>query len=453
MAKAVDSLTLTVSEEKPGVLDHITGIRTLAIVWVVVAHYAKACAPEEDSCDPTTLMNHAHVGICAASISSGFSMYWNHGRFSFAPALASADSVLGKAFACVVAWLWWIVSKLHRVMICSASGMYFALFVTKWIEGAGATYWFFGLTFGFYFHQWANWGQTDGGFPYPNGSMWYIAAIFWSWVLFPLVVPFVRALTRPPCGPRGWPIALLLPVMAFVSYIPVLGLISELDLTYHNGMWIHNGSLSGSWGNVIQDSPESQMPDFFCGVGVAALAKIYKPVFDKWIGAQEPMRKFGVKLLLGLVSDGLIAIVFHIIITPDGTYGDDVDYWFKRVSCYHTATLPLSLFLLLCTLSDGAGITGQILRWKPLVDLGRYGLYIYVFQSPSASLYNDIFDPDSTGRAQLNGDAFLFFFVSLTAFSAVYAEYIEETFCQVVYWAGALIEEKGIPKLRALLKG
>jgi hypothetical protein len=246
-----------------------------------------------------------------------------------------------------------------------------------------------------------------------------------------MLTPLVRLLGRPPVGPKGWPLMLLLPVMAFISYMPVIECLVEIGAD-------HNGTLGGSWYNYIENAPQAEMPDFYCGVIAAAIAKLYYKPVTKWFDATTAehsfMRRYLAPLGCALAADGMVAITFWRILHYVPEDSNEADYDWLYVINYHSATLPISLFFLITSVTGGCGLTCRLLKTPALVSIGRYALYAYVFQIPASRLfYGALMGGPTDEEFKLDGDMFMWFIVMELGVVAAYAECIEEPLANAIH--------------------
>jgi hypothetical protein len=430
-----DSLNLASSDSsKKSTLDHLTGVRAIGNFWIFIAHFATVEKGSSNKLHMKLLAN-GHIALCIFAIASGFSMQWTHGSFSYMPAWLSKESNCGKFLACCNATLWWWLIRLSRVVLAGCAGMAVAWFVDIYYWYASGTDassipGFFISVVGFWFHMWTMQRAYDGGWIYPNAVLWFIAAIFWSWVFFPIFTPLIRVLGKPPVGPKGWPLMLLIPIFAVISYIPVWECLHEIG-------WTHNGTLGGSWYNYIENAPQAEMPDFYLGCIAAAVAKMYKPQVTKYLESTTSehslWRRFVAPLACHLACDAMAAIVIwrSLHYVPNDSEESDYDYLY--VENYHAASLPIALYFLFSTVTGGYGIMTVMLKSAPLVAIGRYALYIYVFQIPISRLFYGAFNGGPTeDDIKLEGDQFFLFVIIEGAFAAAYAECLEEPFANGV---------------------
>ena len=105
-------------------------------------------------------------------------------------------------------------------------------------------------------------------------------------------------------------------------------------------------------------------------------------------------------------------------------------------SLYHTATLPIALYLYSSVVSGGKGLSTAFCRWPALVSLGRYALYAYLFQMPYAEFYAwaasggshfELQQPNVPPWRAFHTDSFTLYVVSLWLLCGLYAEFIEST--------------------------
>jgi hypothetical protein len=297
--------------------------------------------------------------------------------------------------------------------------------------------------------------KDDPVWIFPNQPLWYVGALFWSWIFFPFFTPLFRWLSKPFCGYRGWPLFLVILAMAFAAYLPVLSLIgttyTEYETTYHRNSTTHKkyattttikhaGTIcvSGNceYSNILMLAPWAQMPAFLCGVAAGALTKIMKPALTKALASltadASPVKRYGTTIAMTAVVDFMMACL--VWLNFRATADDDAEnYDYLQVVVYHSATLPVTLYFLLSTASGGYGLSTYLFRCEQLVSLGRYSLYVYVFQEPFVEYYYWYFTRDDSGDHHLEGNLFFTYVICLWIVSAIYGEYIETPALEVVY--------------------
>jgi len=254
----------------------------------------------------------------------------------------------------------------------------------------------------------------------PNVPAWYIASLVPCWLLFPVTLPFFRSCLK---FPKAWPLLPMLLLLSAASYAPVQALIKKdpLPMNMPNFMFYF---------------PPSQFADFFAGAGAAALAKSHQPVFKRWLTAPtKPQTGLAAiagmwrGILLSCLVDACMVAVAAIFLQPV-----DAADRAKEAALYHSGTLPMCFFLYFSVVSSGSGLTTLFLRSTPLVSLGQYALYVYLFQMPYVEFFAwaatggdkaELQMPNSPPWRSLTSDSFVFYLTTLWILSALYAEFVE----------------------------
>jgi hypothetical protein len=430
-----DSLALS-SSPKTGPtdpLEHLTGLRTIGCFWILMVHFASTTDTDVTGLFDK-LIDRGHIAICMFIVASGFGLQWSHGTFSWAPALAASDTCCGKFCECAKYVGVWYVTRFHRIIIVASVAMTFGYVVeTDMFNETGLPG--LGWSLLFYFKMWDVQRKEDI-WTFVNEPLWYIGALSWSWFLFPFAAPLFRYLKGTPwpfsiIKIPAWPVMALVPLLALLAYMPVLILLGETSTV--DGVRFSGGI--GYYRNILEYTPQAWMPDFFCGVASATVAKVLKPSLSKYLERPASagfVQKYLAPFSMSMAVDGMACLVIFFTLRVVGEDGADNQSGLA-VIVYHSATFPISMWYLLSVASGGYGLSTMLFRSAPLVSLGRYALYVYVFQEPFVYIMNTIFTGATTTSAHLDGDLFLWYVMCLWFFSAIYAEYIETPFVDLCY--------------------
>ena len=379
------------------------------------------------------LLEHAHVAASFFVIMSGFGMHWGQSTFSpFAqPKGSEAEGALAGAKRVGGNLLGWYAGRLGRIIATTWVTMLLTLIVEaalyKMTYPAGSV--FSCLAFVEFWQI----GRSDyDAFPAwmrcPNTPAWYIAALVPCWLLFPLFLPILRACNR---LPSGWPLWMLLLLLCGISHLPVQALIKE-------------DPPPKQMPNYMMYFPPAQFSDFFAGAVAAALAKAHQPWFQRWLAAPAtPAASWRARLqqlwptfFITLLVDSCVLAMGFVIFQRVAVGDRAVNATVRRAdaSLYHSATLPIALFLYSSVVSGGKGFSTAFCRWPALVSLGRYALYAYLFQMPYAEFYAwavsggshlELQQPNVPPWRAFHTDSFTLYILSLWLLCGLYAEFIE----------------------------
>jgi len=347
-------------------------------------------------------------------------MMWGQGNFNPFNGVV-AKSTAGEAQQVLLNVLAWYRARISRIVLTTWLSMAIALSLDHYIRHIDYQSNMFSCFFFIEFRtiSQSNYDDFPAWMRCPNVPAWYIASLVPCWLLFPVTLPFFRSCLK---FPKAWPLLPMLLLLAVASYAPVSALTSKDPAPMNMA-------------NYMFYFPPAQFADFFAGAAAAALAKSHQPAFKRWLAPptkpQTGLAALGAswpKMLLSCLVVASMVAVAVIFLQPV-----DADRK-KEAALYHTGTLPMCFFLYSSVVSAGSGLTTMFLRSTPLVSLGQYALYVYLFQMP----YVEFFTWASTGGGKaelqqanappwraLTSDAFVFYLGTLWILSALYAEFVE----------------------------
>ncbi|CAE8670298.1 unnamed protein product [Polarella glacialis] len=372
-------------------LDHLTGARCLASVWIVCGHFVPRL-------EPTVFSAARHRGNTAVNffiVMSGFITHWVYATRVLQGGQIRRFYVRRIGRVVITTWIAMLLGV--AVLLVQLRGqcpdlghlLRCFLFVETW-------------------HDPVDWC--------PNGQTWTVAALLPSWLLYPLTCRAVAAAER--CG-GATALAALAALLWLVSFGPLW------VLFVRQGSWITNKQ--GVWGYVW---PPSQLADFALGVTTAALARRHaaaaSSASEEDSDEQEPgMRRVWAR---GLLADGCILIVgLTCLCAP--WYGGR-EGWEPLFN--HGFGLLFAAFLYGSAAGGGSGLVARLFRHDVLVCLGAYSFEVYLFQYPVHEIFvavgdvSGAFDMRNAKREYNNNSCgFVVFFFSLWLAAGLYAEFVE----------------------------
>ena len=272
------------------------------------------------------------------------------------------------------------------------------------------------------------------------------------WFLFPFVAPLVR---RGAACWSAWPVVLGVPLLAFVSYLPVLVYVK----TQAVGAPLDNYD---AW-NKLYFFPPAHIADFYAGVCVSVLAKLHRPRFKRLMEsvASDVATSWAIWILAGLFGDLCLVQIALVTLRPRG-------HDHAELMLLHSETFPIVLFLYITVANGGVGIFTSLFRTPPFTALGKYALYAYLFQEPVGTVMAWLDQSEGFLRfahkehgalkfpqppfGWFQADHYTLYLVTLWIVAGVYAEWIEAPFFDGLascwgalssWWAGKRKESGG----------
>eukprot|EP00440_Ansanella_granifera_P016511 gb/GFBE01017939.1/.p1 GENE.gb/GFBE01017939.1/~~gb/GFBE01017939.1/.p1 ORF type:complete len:410 (+),score=38.16 gb/GFBE01017939.1/:1-1230(+) len=333
-------------------LQHLTGARCLAALWIVCAHYLPKL-PEGSGPSFNGAVFRVNVAVCFFVIVSGFVTHYAYGARDLAGFWGLAQ-FYARRLGRVVFTFW--VAMAFSVYILTRTG-------THWEA------WYL-VRCALFIEQWVSWC--------PNGPSWFVFALLPSWILYPLTRRVVvNAEER--YGGAGL-VSLLLGLWA-ISFGPAICL-----LAVDGGISMQQHSDMTFW-------PPAQMADFAIGMTAAALVR--RRMKDS--GSFE-MRN-------GLLADGsllLIVLVVFLVPRPSTTFALHLNAWEPLLD--HGLALPIAAFLVgSCSRGQPEGLGAKLLAHRALASLGEMSFEVYIFQRPMHDAFGLFFDTCSWCTSSSSG--------------------------------------------------
>mmetsp|Transcript_80916 Transcript_80916/g.158105 ORF Transcript_80916/g.158105 Transcript_80916/m.158105 type:complete len:491 (+) Transcript_80916:26-1498(+) len=429
-------------------IDHLTGCRFLASLWIVCNHFVPR--------GPTSLLeaslSRSNVAVSFFITMSGFITHW-----------AYSDRVLDGDRASVARRNQYYVRRLGRVLTTTWVAMILGLVVMMiWEPGSVGNPSHVVRCFCFietWFHP-QDWC--------PNGQTWTIAALLPSWLLYPWSKKIVAGVESR-FGGSGLVLSmLLLWVLEFGSIMGVFlaqGFYLTADQHYQTYTW-----------------PASQLVDFLIGCFAAALAKQHLKAFQQRLGDQAAGTRVPENAALavelsdnapvgqrdapsprhvllaysscGVAADhGFISVVALCFLVPSGAYRQGYEplynhglvpafvlfLWGGAVQATtdnHTATGPFQPQRRRCYSS----IAVRCLRHPILLALGACSFEVFLFQWPVHFVVTSLLGDSGSASSEV----FVLFLLVLWSFSAWYIAVVE---APLVKWLRKSSEHWGAPEV------
>mmetsp|Transcript_87011 Transcript_87011/g.243974 ORF Transcript_87011/g.243974 Transcript_87011/m.243974 type:complete len:436 (+) Transcript_87011:90-1397(+) len=320
-------------------LDHLTGVKTLLAIWIVMHHMSS----REPESAVSIFTMRVDVAVEAFVMLSGFMTHYAYGEKDatsspgtllcfYVRRLARVGLTTQFAMLCSLFW-WWFGAKDYltlKVLGCLT-------FVKPWLDPEPNC---------------------------PNAPTWFIAATIPSWLLYPLVTRPILDAKKAKESPQ-----------TLLTYCGVLWLVSlapQLVLIVLQGDWLTWAQVKYTW-----FWPPAQLADFAFGACVAALIKSSPP--------PKSAGKLADALIMVLF---LICFFFPVAETPEGWEGPVFrpGHYMAWDGLSARIASPLIAAWIYCSACNNSYI-GQFFSNTVLVALGAYNLEIYLFQTPVHDLF------------------------------------------------------------------
>ncbi|CAK9076661.1 unnamed protein product [Durusdinium trenchii] len=370
-------------------LDHLTGARFLASLWIVCGHFA----PRLEETAFTVARHRGNAAVNFFIIMSGFVTHW-----AYAQRLSSCNRdelvrFLVRRMGRVVLTTWFAMLLGLGVLLVQLRGhtpdlghvLRCFLFVETWRDPL----------------DWC-----------PNGQTWTVAALLPSWLLYPVTLQVILALRDTGRG-----------ALALGAMILVLFSVGPLIWAYcQQGFWLSNEQ--GIWSYIW---PPSQVPDFALGAVAAEMART---------GSGS-----------GLLADAcMLLVALCCFLIPSSGAREGWEPFFGH------ALSPLFAGFLICSsaktstgsMGGEAGSVARLLKHEALVALGEFSFEVYLFQYPIHELFvaaGDISGAfsmrNSSGAYNNNSCGFVVFVFWLWLLAGLYCRFIE---ARLVEWLRQITE-------------
>jgi len=352
---------------RPPQLPHLTGVRTLIAMWIVVHHMAPLSTPASSV---STFTMRVDIAVELFMILSGFMYHYNYGDEDFIT--SSGGSLLS-----------FYVRRLTRIVLTTHVNMFICLF-WEWYGGK-AIFTLNNLGCLLFIRNW-----IDPTPDCPNSPTWFIAATIPSWLIYPLLT---RRLLHAVNSLSG--------LLKLCCGLWVFALGPQLLLIIFQGHWLTWQQVAITW-----FWPGAQVADFALGCGIAALVR-YKPpdvIFSHF-------SRRGLELELEMVEEGEVSVagkkmewlvpliadlvflfgflvIFFVPVAkePDGWTGprERPGHFMAWDALFARLSVPwLSLWIYCSSSKVGAdSVSARFFSHPILVGLGAYTLDVYLMQTP-----------------------------------------------------------------------
>jgi len=369
-----------------GRLEHLTGARFLATLWIVCAHYL----PKSDDMSFNGAVFKVNIAVCFWVVVSGFVTQWAYGNRDLSTWVDTAK---------------FYIRRLGKLVITFWLALIFACFTMK-LDGTPVASARYVLGCFVFLTQWVKWC--------PNGPSWFVFALLPSWLLYPVTRHVVRQFEAYK-GESG--LIILLVILYCISFGPAvfLLLLQGGDITFQQ-----HANMS-FW-------PPSQLADFAIGVVVAAMVQRKQQKKDNQCGlAQAPTDaedQGAVHQSSGKASARLadvciivVCIIVFFVPRPSTTFALHLNGWEPLYD--HGLALLFAGFLYWSADSKEKGKIAQLLSHPALVSFGECSFEVYIFQRPMHDIFRHLFDAKT-------GEVFMVFLFTLWIFANRYMEYVQK---------------------------
>lgn len=353
-------------------LDHLTGARFLASLWIVCGHFA----PRLEETAFTVVRHRGNAAVNFFVLTSGFVTHW-----AYADRLTSCDAGELRRF---------FVRRMGRVVLTTWVAMLLGLSVLL-VQLRGDMPDLGHVLRCFLFLE--TWRDPIDWCP--NGQTWTVAALLPSWLLYPMTLQVILVLRE--TGRAA---------LFLGAFILVVLSVGPLAVVFcHQGFWLTN--TQGIWSYIW---PPSQIADFALGAVAADIAR----------GGNGS----------GKLADGCMLLVgLCCFLVPSSGAREGWEPFFGH------ALGPLFAAFLAASAAPAPGcqsLVVRLLRHEALVALGEFSFEVYLFQYPIHELFvaaGDISGAFSmrnpTGAYNNNSCGFVIFVFWLWLFAGLYCRFIE----------------------------